>query len=344
METKRNVYALLLAGGSGERLWPLSRRNSPKQFLPLKDHSSLLQDTIERISPLIPFSQRWVVTTAHQADDIAAHISSEVGLISVEPTARNTGPAVLLNCLAIYEMDPTAIVVIVPTDHHIAPHKTFIEFLTHAIDSAQEQERIILLGATPTYAAQGYGYIEYEKGTSLPYRVTRFHEKPDAQHAQEYLNSDSMLWNIGISCAQVSVMIREFEITAPLLYDAVKGYWQDHQPYEAIPALSLDHAVLEKSKRISVFPVSFRWCDVGSLTTYLSLNEQYNKQEMPHVVSIDSQNNLVNVKQDVVALIGVENMCIVQTDDVLLIARRDETEKVRQVLEKLKNSSFDDYL
>ena len=339
----RNVYALLLAGGSGERLWPLSRRSKPKQFLEITDHRSLLEDTIDRISPIIPIENRWVITTQQHADEVAVHVRSDVGLISVEPYSRNTGPAILLNSFAVRDIDPTAIIVVIPTDHYIPSKKTFIEFLSHAIDCAQQQERIVLLGARPTYPATGYGYIEYKKKDSFPYDVIKFHEKPHESVAKKYVSNESMLWNIGISCAQVGVMIKEFEINASPLYDSVQNYWLHHQPYDAAPSESIDYAVMEKSNNLCVLPVNFVWCDVGNLNTFLSLCE-HQKKDAPHIISVDSHNNVVNTDQNVVAFIGIENICVVQTEDVLLIAKRDETEKVKQVLEKLKRDHFDEYL
>jgi mannose-1-phosphate guanylyltransferase len=229
-----------------------------------------------------------------------------------------------------------------PTDHYIPSKNTFIEFLTHAIDCAQQQERIVLLGAQPTYPATGYGYIEYKKNKSFPCDVVSFHEKPSEAIAQQYVSSGTMLWNIGISCAQVSVMIQEFETNAPALFDAVIKYWHNQQPYNTAPSESIDYAVMEKSKNLCVLPINFVWCDVGNLNTFVSLCDH--KKEIPHIVSVDSHNNVVTTNQGLVALIGIENMCVVQTEDVLLIAKRDETEKIKQVLEQLKQEQFDEYL
>jgi mannose-1-phosphate guanylyltransferase len=343
MKHDKNLYALILAGGNGERLWPLSRQEKPKQLLTIDENRSLLEDTVSRISGMVDKKNIWVVTTQQHADSVASLIQEEVGLVTIEPQAKNTGPAILFNCLVIHADNPDAVIMILPSDHYIPQTQTFIEFMTHAVDIAKQQEKIVIFGARPTYAATGYGYIEYDQQQSFPCDVIKFHEKPAAALAQQYIASNAMLWNVGVFCARASVFIEEFKKHAPQLYEAIKNYWLEGQSYEHVPAISVDYAVIEKSSNVVVLPVNFVWCDVGNLDTFLALRSKYKKDSF-ELVEVDSHNNLVEVNNRLVALVGVNNICVVESEGILLIAKRDETEKVKLVLETLKYNNSDEYL
>jgi mannose-1-phosphate guanylyltransferase/mannose-6-phosphate isomerase len=330
-----------MAGGSGERLWPLSRQNKPKQLLAI-ENESLLGSTIERISSLVRQENIWVVTTEQQLEEIASLVQDMAGLVTVEPLSRNTGPAILLSCLALQAQDADALVMVLPSDHYMAKTKDFGEFLLHALDSAEKQQRIVSIGVKPSYPVQGYGYIEYDtKKTEFPYKVKKFIEKPTEKRLEALMKKPNVLWNTGMFCAPVRVIIEEFEKYAPDVFNAVKAHWIDGAPYEDVPAIAIDYAIMEKSKRTSVLPANFIWCDVGNLATFMSLRSQQHEVD---VIEVDSDNNLIDVQKNLVALIGVEDMCIVQTEDILLIAKRSETDKVKLVLETLRHNSFDEYL
>ncbi len=338
----KKIYALLLAGGSGERLWPLSRKDKPKQLLSIENERSLLEDTVERIASMVPRENIWVVTTEQQMEEIAGAVQDRVGLVTVEPESRNTGPAILLNCMAIQANDPEALVAVFPSDHYIAQTKHFSEFIVHALDSADTLQRIVSVGVKPSYPALGYGYIEYEATKhEFPCKVKKFIEKPTAKRVQALMKKENVLWNTGIFCAPVGLVVEEFENHAPELFKAVKSYWIDGASYANVPAVAIDYALMEKSKKISVLPANFVWCDVGNLATFMSLRAQQHEVD---IIEIDSNNNLIDVQKNLVALISVEDLCIVQTDDILLVAKRSETDKVKLVLETLKHNSFDEYL
>ncbi len=339
------VCSIILAGGSGERLWPLSRKHRPKQFLSIDQQCSLLEATVERMQQFIEPERTWIICAQNHAEHISPLADQQIANVVIEPTARNTAPAVYLACRMLESLYPLVdpVVFIAPSDHYIPNAQTFAAFASHVIDVAANENKIVLLGVRPSFPATTYGYIEYAEQASFPYAVTKFHEKPSQEVAQQYVASEHFLWNAGMVCARISVLLSEFELHAPELAAAVDAYAQGEGSYEKAPSISFDHAVLEKSSKLAVFPVDFIWSDVGSLDTFLSLREQYGNQETS-VIAVDAQNNVVDVEHKLVALVGVEDLCIVERDGILLIAKKDETEKIKTVLETLKQNNASEYL
>jgi mannose-1-phosphate guanylyltransferase/mannose-6-phosphate isomerase len=337
----KNVYCVILAGGSGTRLWPLSRAGKPKQFLAVGNEMTLLQQAVSRVSSSVPKENIWIGTTQQHEEAVRACVGDKIGNIVIEPGARNTAPAILLSCFHIYKCNPDAAIVFLPSDPFIPNTKRFVSFLNRAIDYMLKNERISLLGLKPRYPATGYGYIEYDDTmsgqTDVPFVVKKFHEKPVFEVAQRYCQQGNMLWNISMFCAQARVFLDEFQKHAPDIFEGVKDFVHSTGTYEDIRSESIDYALMEKSSKVSVFPVDFEWCDVGNIEVFLSLQKQYGL-EKNDVLTVDSNNNLVHVDDRLVALVGVDNLCIVQTDDVLLITKRDESEKVKQIVQKLKRS------
>ncbi len=340
--TTPKVYGVVLAGGVGERLWPLSRQNRPKQFLTLSN-KTLLEQAVDRLKPVT--DQTWVVTGENHYDLIQEVVGGSINRIVTEPCGRNTGPAILFTCLQLLEEDPDAIVVFVPADPFIptSNYKEFYDALTNSILYSQEHDSIQLFGIKPSYAATGYGYIEYleEQKASTFFSINRFHEKPTLKLAQQYIVRPNMLWNIGMFCAKVSVLIDQFERWAPSLYDSMNKYKSKEIPYNQIESISIDHAVIEKSNHIFVQPVKFSWCDVGNIDIFLSLKNNVQKVKP---IMINASNNLIDVPNKLVAIIGVDDLCVVETNDALLITKRSEAEKVRAVVKELKNSNKQEYI
>lgn len=344
--SSRAIYCVILAGGNGERLWPLSRLHKPKQLLEVGNQKTLLDQAIERLYLITSREYIWICTTSQHVASIKKVTAGKIGGILVEPGARNTGPAILLSCLEIYEKDPDALILFLPADSFISLHDyaLFASYLEHAFDFVNQEDRIVLLGVRPTFAATGYGYIEFEQNPIAPYVVTKFHEKPSKEIAQKYVASSTMLWNIGMFCAKVKVFIDEFKALAPTMYEGVVGYRAGLNSYDSITANSVDYIIMEKSKKISVFPVDFSWCDVGNLEIFLSIKKQYNALNNTKLLEVESSNNLVEVENCLVALIGVHDMCIVQTNGILLVTKREDAEKVRIVMNLLKQEAFAEYL
>lgn len=333
-------YVVIMAGGSGERLWPLSRRRRPKQTLPFKDHQSLLEKTIERVEMLAPLEQRIVITAQDQAASIESSIGHLVGHIVAEPVARNTAAAFILAAYLVHQEDPDAVIMFTPSDHYIPQTEKYVGFMQHAFDVAGTSSDLVLLGLTPHYPATGYGYIVPKKQEGFPVPVERFHEKPSFDTAEQYCQA-GYLWNSGIIVARASVFLETAQQTAPDVCAAIAAYIEEDASYEAVPKISVDYAILEKAHNCVVLPADLVWCDVGNLETFLSLKDQ---QHEANVVSIDSKNNLVEVEDMLVALVGMENVCVVQNDNILLVVNRDQVEKVKMVLDVLKTEQYEEYI
>ncbi len=341
-----HVYVVILAGGTGERLWPYSRVACPKQLLTIGSDKTLLEQAIDRVQGLAGRDRIWVVTTSEHEAKIRDCVGLQVSRVLVEPSPRNTGPAIAYCCVQIMEKDPDAVLFFVPADAFIPEQDEtlFIDSAKEAIACAQAQDSICLLGITPTYAATGYGYIECDSELKVgnSFKVNSFREKPCKVEAQRYLSNSNMLWNTCTFAGRVSRFIKEFEIHAPALLYGVQNFCNGTATYHEVESLSIDYAVIEKTNRIWVTPCLFSWCDVGNVAVFLGLKQQYEKKE--NVVLVDSNNNLVDVPGKLVALIDVDNLCVIQTDDVLLITKKESTEKVRNLVSSIKQKQLNDYL
>lgn len=334
-----HVYVGILAGGNGERLWPLSTTNKPKQLIPFINEKSLLEQTIDRVSAnsLVSRENVFVVTSEKHAELIDGSLKQRIGFIVVEPASRNTAPAILLACQTLIEKDPLAVVVFLPADHFIPDAQAFNTVLTKMIFHASTHKELVLMGLKPRYAATGLGYIQ----TSLhnqddgSLRVVKFHEKPNKKAAEFYIQQEDFLWNLGVFAGQVKIFLDECITYALDLFVGMERYLAGNLAYEELSKISIDYAVIEHSPRLAVFPAEFEWFDIGNLQSFLLVQAQYS-QSVNNVLSLYAHDNLALVKKKVVVCIGVSNICVVETDDALLIVNRDNVEEVRDILPAVK--------
>jgi len=341
-----HVYCVILAGGSGERIWPISRQHRPKQFLSINDKETFLEQTINRIEGIIFPDNIWICTGQDHVQQIQDIVGNRIGKIVVEPVARNTGPAVLLSCLELQSVDPDALVIFLPADAYIPTEETekFANYVAKAISFTQQHDHIAVFGLKPSWPATGYGYIEFGKDSLLHELapVTKFHEKPSHEGAQTYVSS-GMLWNLGMFCGKTAVFVEEFKKWAPDVFQNVMNYVHDQEYYGMVKKISIDCAVIEKSDNVWVLPSHFTWNDIGNIAVFLSLRAQQGLLT-DKLTLINATNNLVDVPDRLVALLGVDNLCIVQTNDVLLVAQKNEVERVKELIALLKKEKQYAYL
>ncbi len=355
------LTALILAGGGGTRLWPLSRQTLPKQFLVLDGRRSLLAETFTRLQPVVPPARTWVVAGGAFESAIREHLPElPAGHLVREPAAKNTAPAIGLACAAIAAEDPEAVVAVLPSDHSIAKPERFRALLSAAGVLAAERKMLVTLGIVPDRPATGYGYIE--SGESLgrvmaaeAFGVKRFVEKPDAKRAKQFVESGRYLWNAGVFVWRAADLLDEIDAHLPALGEGLRD-WMRAAPgkrdaiakrlFERVEPISIDYAVMEKSDRVAVLPADIGWDDIGTFRSLAGVNPdgKGGSATAREVISIDASGNLVHASGKTVALVGVEDLVVVDTPDALLVTTRERAEDVKKVVEELRSRKRDDAL
>ena len=337
-------HFVILAGGSGQRLWPLSTKKCPKHLITFIDNKSLLKQTIERIiweNQKNPDHKIWVLTNQEQLELVKNHIQHlQVPNLDItveaEPVARNTAPAILWMCEKIKKLDHDATIIILPADHFIPEKDIFNKTVEQAITFAQNNAKIVTLGVMPTIPATGYGYIQADTSVCQNiFPVIKFHEKPDLVKANQYVNQPNMFWNAGIFVGNVSTFLNEFKTHSKKLFDDMQSFMTGEISYDTLENISIDYAIMEKSSNISLLPATFEWHDVGNLAVFLSLKKRFDKN-IEDIINIDGYNNLSSTSKKVVVCIGVSDLCIVETDNIILVSKKDCTENVKNALPKVK--------
>lgn len=315
------TYALILAGGSGKRLWPLGRQKLPKQLIPFQGERTLLDLTIDRMALLVPRENIWIITVPEYAALIKQNSSDKVGRILVELEARNTGPAIFYAMQELYKHDPSATLIVTPSDQVIHDAAQFLKALDQACDYAFTSATIVSCGVVPTHPATGYGYIEYDNN-----RVVRFHEKPTLEVAEEYCKKGSFLWNTGIFCTTLQTLSDEFKKLTL-------------NNYSTLPAESIDYMIFEKSSALSVVKGAFDWSDVGTLDLFIAAQ----KDISANLITMNAQNVIAHGSKKLIVVMDVDDICIIETDDVLLVTRRSEPEKIKNAVEYLKRHGYEEF-
>lgn len=356
-----HLYVVILAGGTGTRLWPRSRKNLPKQLLDLVSSRTMLQETFARVVSLVPPDHVLVITHTELVDAVCEQLPdiSRENVIG-EPDARNTAPSIGLAATLLRERDPQAVMISLASDHHIEREEEFREALRTASLVAGENF-LVTLGIKPTHAETGYGYIQRgqvlgEFRGTVVYHVQRFTEKPDVEEAERMIASGDYFWNAGIVTGRVETWLAEFARLQPQIYAGllrIADAWGKadetatlESVYPTLTKVPIDTAVLERSEHVAVIPIDVGWSDVGSWATLHDLLQADGNKNVVigEYVGIDSNSVLIYSPHRLIATIGLENMIIVDTGDVLLICPKDRAQEVKQIVEELHKQKKDQYL
>ena len=339
------MLGVVLAGGSGHRLWPFSRQHTPKQFSDLlRQGESLLQATVRSVTPVMAPEDIWVVTTDATLNLARSQLPQvPASQILAEPASRNTAPAIAWSLARLGEQHQDQTVAILPSDHWYENPLVLCRALTHAACLAQ-QDRLVLLGVTPDHPHTGYGYVQI--GLPVPnadsphaFAIRQFKEKPTRAMAQQMLQEGCYLWNCGIVVSRVGVLRQQFEAHAPALLEAAETPGLGATEWTQLPALSFDHAVLERLTDAVVVPLETGWTDLGSwdaLDRIMSKDVDANVVLGDHVVAVDSNHNIVCANGRLVAMIGVEDLVIVDTPDALLVGRKNQMQSLKSIIAALE--------
>ena len=352
--------ALIMAGGRGERFWPRSRQNMPKQFLSLTDDGkTMIQLTVERILPLVNMEDIFIVTNRGYRELVRAQLPELPDEnILCEPVGKNTAPCIGLGAVHIAKKYDDAVMMVLPSDHLIKYTSLFLNTLSDACEVAEQGENLVTLGIAPDSPETGYGYIKFQPEQTLgrAFAVDKFVEKPDLETAKAYLASEQYLWNSGMFIWKTSTILKNLQTYLPETYrglykigEAIGKPMEEQvleREFQAFEAESIDYGVMEKAKNIYILSGAFGWDDVGS---WLAVSRIKRSNELGNVVNgnvvtVDTRNTTIQGSEKLIAAVGLEDMIVVDSEDALLICEKDHAGDIKKVLENLKICNRTEYL
>lgn len=352
--------ALIMAGGRGERFWPRSRKHLPKQFLSLTDDGkTMIQLTVERLLPLVPMENIYISTNSAYAALVTEQLPElPKANILCEPVGRNTAPCIALGAAHIAKKHGDALMLVLPSDHLIKYNSMFLSVLKEGCKLAEDKDSLVTIGITPDYAETGYGYIKFKGDICIgtAFEVDRFVEKPNLELAKEYLASDEYLWNSGMFIWKVSIILDKFRQLLPDTYEGLMDIQAaidtsaEQEVLERIfptfPSISIDYGIMEKSENIYTIPGNFGWDDVGSWLAIERIKKSNENGNIiaGNVLSISTENCIIEGNDKLIATIGLEDLVIVDTEDAILICDKAKTADIKKVLETLRICNRDEYL
>ncbi|WP_313154014.1 mannose-1-phosphate guanylyltransferase [Lacrimispora sp.] len=355
-----NTTALIMAGGRGERFWPKSRKNMPKQFLSLTDDGkTMIQLTVERISPMVKLEDVYIATNKEYKSLVLEQLP---GLpeqnVLCEPVGRNTAPCIGLGAMHIAKKYDDAMMFVFPSDHLIKFNQMFIRTLQDACEVAEKNDNLVTIGIVPDYPETGYGYIKFDSHImeGHAYKVDRFVEKPSLEVAKEYLATEEYLWNSGMFIWKVSSILKNFRKFMPDTYDALKriqdaiGTEQEEavleKEFRGIQSQSIDYGIMEKAEGIYILLGTFGWDDVGSWLAVerIKKTNEFGNAVNGNIITVNSHNCIIQGGKKLIAAVGLDDMIVVDTEDATLICSKDHAGDIKKVLENLKICNREEYV
>ena len=367
MSEKKHLYAVLLAGGGGTRLWPKSRGNTPKQFLKLVSNNTMMQIAADRISKIVPWENIIVVTNQRYTEDIKKQLPQVLSenIIS-EPEKKDTALAMLVGALYAKSKDPEAVVINSASDHIVSDSAEFVRVMKAAADVANNNDYLVTVGITPQYPTSAFGYIKVgpeirkiNRGLNL-FKVDSFTEKPNLATAIAFISTGSYFWNANMYVWSAKELKKSFKEHMPEMYklteklDTLKSK-EFHKAlaaiYKAAESISIDYAISEKANNLVLIPGDFGWNDVGDWKVVYDLGKKdlagnviVGEAENIHSLAINSHSNLIHTDNRLVALYGVNDMIVVDTDEILMICPKDKSQDVKKLVTRLKEEHKKEYL
>lgn len=345
-----NVYGVIMAGGGGTRFWPLSRNKNPKQLLNLSGKDVMINETAKRLKAVCGNSDIYAVTGSSHAEKTIELTKGEIPEqnVLIEPCARNTSACIGYAAVKILATRGDGVMVVTPSDAYIKDEKEYARVLKLAAEVAEKGENIVTLGIKPTFPATGYGYINYVGGGEVK-DVLRFVEKPSEEVAKEYLREGGYVWNSGVFVFTASLIMEKFKTYLPeayeklmLLYAAIKRGEEEKEKaeiYPAIPAVSIDYGIMEKSDGVKVIPSEFGWSDVGSwdMMDVLNPKDENGNVIVGQAVTVDCKDCVIYSDKRIITAADVEGLVIVETADAIMVCRKDRAQDVKKIVDILKN-------
>lgn len=351
------IYGVVLAGGRGERFWPLSRLNRPKQFLKLTSEKMMLEETMDRVLPIVPYDHMKIVTSTSMEKFILENCPQMThDNILAEPVGRNTCAAIGLAAVHLLIEDKDAVMVVLSADHLIRPAEKLQAIIKKGTEIASKEECLMTIGIVPTRAETGYGYIKLgdkhcEEEKIVFYDVDSFAEKPKAEVAQEYYHSGNYLWNSGMFIWSAKTVLKAIEEFVPelgsLLNEYKKSIGTDNETkareelYNNAESISIDFAVLEKAKNVVTVKADIHWDDIGgwnALTRYKSIDSEHNVVEGEAVMLDSYEMTVYNNADGLIACLGVSDLVVVRSDDITMVVHKTKVDKIKEILAELKDN------
>lgn len=356
------IYGVIMAGGGGTRFWPLSRNKMPKQLLKLSGKEIMVNETIDRLSYVTDKNNIFIVTNCDQAEPMSEVTKGRVKPehILSEPSARNTAACIGYAAMEILKKHGDGIMVVAPSDHYVSDQAAFTRVLNMAIGIAQEQDKLVTIGITPTFPATGFGYIRFrQEETGQAKSVLEFREKPDEETAREYIATGSYAWNSGMFIWKASVILKAFEQYIPDIYADLETIGASmnterekeviDQVYPNIRKISVDYAVMEPSAAkgdVYVVPGEFGWNDVGSwdMMNILNDTDENNNVLIGDTVSINTTNSVLYSSKRLVSAVGVDNLVVVETPDAIMVCDKRKAQDVKQIVDAIREAGREELL